>query len=79
MQQNRGRIMEHTELLRQLGWSDELIEEVTRVSENIKEIDKNLKEICESSIYTVSQTGDSLFFDKPNTDTCVQLKVNESK
>ncbi len=79
LEKNWGRIMERTDLLRKLGWSDELIEEVTRVSEDIRETDKKLTEIHESSIYSTSQTGNSLFFDAPNINTSVQLKAKESK
>lgn len=67
--------MDKIKLLRQLGWSEELIKEVSRQSKNMQTIGDNLLnvEACDSKF--VSNTGDKLFIDDQCVPTRLELKT----
>lgn len=48
-------------LLRQLGWNEELIEEVSRVADSIRRTSPSISQTASSSYYPRYQSGSSLF------------------
>jgi hypothetical protein len=65
------------DLLRQLGWSEELISEVTRVAVKINGMVEEQKGIEEPIFRTGSESGNTIFLETPeiNTSECITLST----
>lgn len=64
------------DLLRQLGWSEELIAEVTRVAEKINGTTGEREEIKEPAFRIGSESGNSIFFETPEINTSVRITLS---
>jgi len=62
-------------LLRQLGWSEELINEVTRVAKEINGMIGEQKGIEEPTFRFGSESGNTIFFETPEINTSVYIPV----
>jgi len=67
------------DLLRQLGWSEELIGEVTRTAVKINGMIGEQKEIEEPIFRFGSESGNTIFFDTPEINTSVHITVSDFK
>jgi len=62
-------------LLRQLGWSDDLISEIMRTSEMLKTRDRSFQPIDEPILNPRSVSGTTLYIDKQETNTDLRLSI----
>jgi hypothetical protein len=60
-------------LLMQLGWSEDLIDEVTRVSNELSRSQPSLPQIGQTPSALYSDTCDSLFYNSDQSNTTDQL------
>lgn len=59
--------------LRQLGWSEDLISEVTRVSERLRTRTRNYPHIEGPILHQRSVSGTSVYMDEPKTKTSYSI------
>lgn len=64
-------------LLKELGWSEELIEEVTRVSKEVEEVAKKSRGVGNKISLRTVASGDSLYISSDNTNTGSHLKITQ--
>jgi hypothetical protein len=60
-------------LLRQLGWSEDLISEVTRVSDTLRTKTGNYRHIEEPIFHQRSVSGSSVYMDEHKTKTSYSI------
>lgn len=68
-----------TAILRELGWSEDLISEVTRKSEMINLENGAFQPIEEPLYYPQSISGTTLYMDKQEMNTSLRLSVITKK
>lgn len=61
--------------LRQLGWSEDLIREVTRISEEISDGVGKQKGIEEPTVRYSSDSGDSIYFESSKINTSIHISL----
>jgi len=61
--------------LKQLGWSDELIREVTRVSLQINDPVKDQPSIHEPIVTYSAESGSSIYFNASDLNTSIHIRV----
>lgn len=71
--------MDDAQLLRELGWSDELIEEAGCLSAEVRNTDQATSDIHDQTGYSNPMESDSLFFDEPVSDTDTNIPAADCK
>lgn len=66
-------------LLRQLGWSEKLINEVTRISKKINKIDEKQEEIEGPAVQFDSDSGNSIHFYASEINTDIHIRLQNLK
>lgn len=69
--------MIETKLLRQLGWSEELINEVTRISKEINKVVGTQRAIEEHVVKYGSDSGNSIHFQGTEINTAIDIKMQD--
>lgn len=64
--------------LKQLGWSDQLIEEITRISGELN-INNANQRIIEPTIDSNSFSGSEVYFESSNLNTSASLKFSNKE
>ena len=64
-------------ILKKLGWSKSLIDEVTRVSEQIDQSAVSTPKI-ENSNCTIAKSGDAMYFEVPPVNSSAFIEIGQN-
>lgn len=65
--------------LKQLGWSDDLISEVTRISDQLHGAVEEKKVIQEPNVRFCSESGSSIHFNASELNTSIHIRLSDSR